>query len=777
MGPTKYLQIILNHTLNKLNIIVFIFSFLLIFIGRYNEGVISATIILFNIIVGAYQEIRAKQKLEKLTLRNSIQYKVKRGDENLNLNQEEIEKGDIISLEYGYQVPVDGVLIDGYIRIDKSFLTGESDLIDTIKDQEVYAGSNIFSGSANMTASGSFEHSKVKDMEKKGKVFGIKNTPIEKKINTLISLILFYIFWFIVLSTVYLAYRKVNFPTIILVNSVISGLIPSTLLAMVTVVYSWSIAKTFLNKENLLPQKLNAYESLANVDVICFDKTGTLTTNQIEYVDSYVNESIMTKSEFDRYSGIFGKYTKNHTRTSEVINEQFSSAYEVELVEDLPFSSDRKYSSITIIDKGREVTITMGAPEIIMPDNQWLLSHIKDYQLQGLRVIASKIKQNGKEALMGYYILREGLRKDILGVFQALEKNGIEYKIISGDNPISVLAVANNIGLKITKDQILSGADIKSMPTKVLIKLLPSIKIFGRMTPEDKERVIELIKETQYVAMVGDGINDLLPIKKANLGIVLQSGASATRLASDLILLNDDYKSLVSCLEYGKISKFILNSLYGIFFTRFIYLSVLYLTLSLILRFLPFTVIHTSLISLLTVGLGVLVLFAVVNKYQLTWPTLNRIEFIVPAAILTITLSLGLVYSLYDGNVGLSKIATSLVVYLVFCALGLNLLSIVPSKSNLNWLNIRYVVLMFLSQFLIFILLIFIINTKTLANIWSLTKLSINDYSRIGIYMLLWVVGFVGIYILDVRIRKVGLWISNKFKSLKNENLLNLSKK
>ncbi len=777
MGTTKYLQIILNHTINKLNIIVFVFSFLLIFIGRFNEGIISATIIFFNIVVGAFQEIRAKQKLEKLTLRNSIEYVTTRDGQQLILKQDQIQVGDIIKLEYGYQIPVDGVIINGYIRIDQSFLTGESDLIDTRIDSHVYAGSNIFSGSAELKATHTFEQSKVKEMERKGKIFGIKNTPIERKINTLISLILFYIFWFILFSTGYLIYRGVNFSTIVLVNSVISGLIPSTLLAMVTVVYSWSVAKTFLNKENLLPQKLNAYESLSNVEVICFDKTGTLTTNQIEFVDYYVNEEILSRDYFNKYSAIFGQYTKNHTRTSEVIYNNFSTPQNVEIIEDLPFSSDRKYSSLKFLDNGKEVKITMGALEVILPNNQLLITKIKQYQQQGLRVVASKISYKNTEVLMGYYILQEGLRTDILDVFQALEKNGIEYKIISGDNPLSVLAVANNIGLKINKDQILSGSDIKSMPSKVLLKLLPNIKIFGRMTPEDKERVIGLIKETKYVAMVGDGINDLLPIKKADLGIVLQSGSSATRLASDLILLNDDYKSLISCLEYGKISKFILNSLYGIFFTRFIYLSVLYLTLSLILRFLPFTIIHTSLISLLSVGLGVLFLFAVVNKYQLTWPTLNRVEFILPISLLTILLSLGLVYSLYENNISLSKIATSLVVYLVFCALGVNLLSIIPTKENVNWLNIRYIILMFLSQISIFLFLLLIINTKTLANIWSLTQLNMYDYTRIGFYMIFWIIGFILIYLLDIQIRKLVLFLLNKIKIFQNRFLPNLSKK
>ena len=779
MDKINYFSIFTTHALNRLNIAVFFFSFLLLTIGRVSEALISASIIVFNIFIAVFQEVRAKQKLAKLSLKNSIVYKVIRNKLPLELNQDQIEKGDTVILSYGTQIPIDGDLITGFMRLDKSFLTGESELIDTNIKDKVYAGSNIFSGSGTMLAAGSYAESLVKEMENKGKVFGVKLTPIEEKINLLITIILFFIFCLLIISTSYLILTKTQIQTIIVVNSVISGLIPSTLLAMVTVVYSWSIAKTYIKKENLLPQKLNSYESLANVNVICFDKTGTLTTNNIELQEYVFKSEFCSELEFKKYASIFGHNVTNHTRTSEIIRDSFSKSDSVEIESEIPFSSETKFSSIVVNDKesNEKYELTLGAPEVLFPDNTQDALEITKFQNKGLRVIALARKVGSKRVLLGYFVLQEELRKNILDVFSALKDKGVEYKIISGDNPMSVLAVANNIGLKINKNEILSGLDIKSMSNKELIKKLPLIKIFGRMTPDDKERVVELLKLNNYVAMVGDGINDLLPIKKANLGIVLQSGAQATKLASDLILLNDDYNSLINCIGYGQVSKFILNSLYGIFATRFIYLSVLYMALSLSFKFLPFTVIHTSLISLLSVGLGIVFMFAIINKYQITWPTLNRNEFIIPTALLTTILSLSLVIDLRNNYQTISNSATALVVFLVFCALGLNILTILPSKKMLNGPRIKYLLTLLLSQIFIFIFLLIIINNSITANIWSLTRLSINEYKTIAIYCGLWLIGTFITYRLDYRAHQFFDYIHIKFFGWIKSKFSNLSKK
>jgi cation-transporting P-type ATPase E len=756
MNFLKYRDVIINHVFNRLNIVVFIFSILLLLIGRYSEAIISASIVIFNIIIAIYQEIRAKKQLEKLSFNNDNIYQTARGLEKLSLKQDDIKADDIVDVGIGLQIPIDGIVSTGFIQVDESFMTGESDLIAKNIGDCVYAGSNIFSGQATLTTTHEYFDSRVKSLEKKGKVYGTKFTPIELKINSLISVILVFIGVFIAFASLYLFLNKSSYSNIIIVNSVISGLVPSTLLAMVTIVNSWSIAKTLINKENLLPQKLNAYESLANVDVFCFDKTGTLTTNNIEFVGYESNKQCVTDEEFEKYSGIYSHNITSHTKSSELIKAHFSFDKTYEIIDDVPFNSATKISHLVYKEGEDIIELILGAPEKLIPLDSPFHSKIQLEQTKGNRILVMAIKKNhGLEYVMGYYILKEELRKEIAAVFNQLTSEGKQYKIISGDNPISIMAVANSLGLGIKKDEVVSGYDIQHMPKEVLKKKVEGIKIFGRMTPEDKELIISILKEHHYVAMVGDGVNDLLPIKKANLGIVLQSGASATRLASDLILLNDDYASLLKCIHYGKVNKFILNAIYGIFYTRFIYLSVIYLTLVLVFRNLPFSVIHTSLISLLSVGLGVIMLFNVVYKYQIDWKTLNKIEFIIPAAFLTITLALGLVYNMIKVGIALKDIATSLVVFLVFCALGVNLLSIIPTKNDVTWENVKHVLYLFATQMFIFLLLIFLINFKPSQNLWKLTSLSLSEYIRLIFFASFWSIGFGLIYFFDDRIRTV----------------------
>jgi cation-transporting P-type ATPase E len=769
MNLFKYKDVIITHVFNRLNIVVFIFSFLLLFIGRYSEATISASIVIFNILIAIYQEIRAKQQLEKLSFNNDNVYTITRTDNKLTLKQDDIIIDDIVEVGIGLQIPIDGAVTTGFIQVDESFMTGESDLIAKNIGDNVYAGSNIFSGQATLTTTHSYHDSRVKSLEKKGKVYGIKYTPIELKINSLISIILIFIGCFIAFASLYLFLNKTSYDQIIIVNSVISGLVPSTLLAMVTIVNSWSIAKTFLNKENLLPQKLNAYESLANVDVFCFDKTGTLTTNNIEFVGFVANKQECSDEEFSRYSGIYSHNITSHTKSSELIKTNFSYDKQYKVLDDVPFNSATKVSHLIYQDGDDIVELILGAPEKLIPLDSPFHSKVQLEQLQGNRILVMAIKKNhGLEHVMGYYILKEELRKEIANVFNQLNSEGKQYKIISGDNPISIMAVANSLGLGIKKEEVISGYDIQHMPREVLEKKVDSIKIFGRMTPEDKELIITILKKHHYVAMVGDGVNDLLPIKKANLGIVLQSGASATRLASDLILLNDDYSSLLSCIKYGKVNKFILNAIYGIFYTRFIYLSVIYLTLVLVFRNLPFSVIHTSLISLLSVGLGVIMLFNVVYKYQIDWKTLNKIEFIIPASFLTVTLALGLVYNMIRVGIKLRDIATSLVVFLVFCALGVNLLSIIPTKTDLSWNNIKHVLYLFGTQVFIFCLLIFLINFEPSRNLWKLTRLNLSEYIRLFFFASFWIFGFLMIYFFDNKIRTVLSHAHNTAKDLIN---------
>jgi cation-transporting P-type ATPase E len=763
MNFLKYRDVIINHVFNRLNIVVFIFSLLLLFIGRYSEAIISASIVIFNIIIAIYQEIRAKKQLEKLSFNNDNIYSTIRGVEKLSLKQDEIKIDDVVDVAIGLQIPIDGTVTTGFIQVDESFMTGESDLIAKNIGDSVFAGSNVFSGQATLTTNHEYYDSKVKSLEKKGKVYGAKFTPIELRINSLISVILVFIGLFISFASLYLFLNKSSYSNIIIVNSVISGLVPSTLLAMVTIVNSWSIAKTLINKENLLPQKLNAYESLANVDVFCFDKTGTLTTNNIEFVGYEANKQCVTNDEFERYSGIYSHNITSHTKSSELIKSNFSYDKSYEVIDDVPFNSATKISHLVYKDGEEIIELILGAPEKLIPLDSPFHSKIQLEQTRGNRILVMSIKKNhGLEYVMGYYILREELRHEIASVFHQLTSEGKQYKIISGDNPISIMAVANSLGLGIKKDEVVSGYDIQNMPRKVLKKKVETIKIFGRMTPEDKELIISILKEHHYVAMIGDGVNDLLPIKKANLGIVLQSGASATRLASDLILLNDDYSSLLKCIHYGKVNRFILNAIYGIFYTRFIYLSVIYLTLILVFRNLPFSVIHTSLISLLSVGLGVIMLFNIVYKYQIDWKTLNKIEFIIPAAFLTITLALGLVYNMIRVGIALKDVATSLVVFLVFCALGVNLLSIIPTKKDVNWINIKHVFYLFGTQVFIFMLLLVLINFPLTQNIWKLTRLNLSEYIRLFFFASFWTIGFGLIYFFDDRIRTVLTPVRNK---------------
>lgn len=740
----KYRKVILVHLTDRLNLVVFLFSLLLVAIDRINEASITSVIVIFNILIAIYQEITSKEKLEKLNLSNTNTYKVTRVGVQLLLLQDKIVVKDIIDMGIGQQVPCDSVVVSGRVMVDEAFLTGESELIEKNTGDLLYAGSNVFSGSANIESFKEYSKSQIKELEKTGKIYTIKQTPIEQQISQFISTILFLIFCFVVVSTGYLFVNRITFQEIILTNSVISGLIPSTLLAMVTVIHTFAIGKAIIKKENLLPQRLNAFESLANVEVFCFDKTGTLTTNKMEYVDYQVNLKDFTKEDFVKYTSLFCKYTSAHSKSSETITSNFKNNYpdQVIVLYEEAFSSVNKYSSLTLLINDQKVILNLGSPDNLEFQDQIAKKAILNLQNKGLRVLVSTIDFGHGIKLLGYHVLKEELRKDILAVLNNLKDQQKDFKIISGDNPNSVRAVANTLGLNIKKNQIIAGQEIAKLSDKILLKKIKDLVIFGRMTPEDKKRVIGLIKQNKYVAMVGDGVNDLLPIKEANLGIALQSGASATRLASDLILLNDDYASLIRCISYGQVNKFMLSSLYNIFYIRFIYLSIIYLSLIFVLKDLFFSVIHTSLISLLGVGFGVFCLLYLSNKYQIKWKTYGLFELLFPSVFLTITLSLGLVSNMITIGFENSLVATSLVVFLVFCALAINILTVIPVDKTLFKTQWGFLLRVLVSQVLVFLLLLIIINIPFLAHIWDLIKLDSSSIIRILVFVIFWILGF-----------------------------------
>lgn len=644
----SYGDIVRANIFTFINLVFLVIGSLLVAIGRVTDAITSMGLIFFNIAIGVYQEVRAKRQLDKIALLTRPKANVIRDGVEKIIDPSELVKGDVIVVRAGDQILVDGVTLSGKMDVDESLLTGEPDLIPKAAGDQVMSGSFAVSGSAQYEAQKVGAESFANQLNARARTFKLQLTPLQRDINFVLRLLmllaLFLGFLLFVSAILYATpvMRSVQ------AAAVIAGLVPNGLFLMVIVAYAMAALR--ISGRGVLVQQTNSIESLSNVTVLCMDKTGTLTANKINYHDVYPIGDV-SPNDLKRQLGDFAASLTDRNKTAEAIAQGLPGD-KYPIMDEVPFSSALKWSALSVNGDGRRGVYALGALEMLRPyltlDESAIAHQSSEWTDLGLRVLifahhpepVSLHDATGKIILpasmtpLGLIAFSDELRPNVQETLKGFVAAGIQLKVISGDNPNTVASLARQAGLS-SDVQAVSGVDLDAMNDAEFAETAENATIFGRITPQQKERLVEALRwKGHYVAMIGDGVNDVLSLKKANLGIAMNSGSAATRGVADLILVEDSFAALPPTFTEGQRIINGMQDVLRLFFTRALVVALLILSLAVVGVGFPFVPTHVSLLTLLTVGIPTLALAAwsrpSVPKLSLLRSVVN---FVFPAAI------------------------------------------------------------------------------------------------------------------------------------------------
>ena len=495
-----------------------------------------------NIIIGIFQEIRSKIVLDKLRIVNESKYSAIRNSQEVKIKNSEIVIDDIVILSAGEQVPADFQILDGSVEVNESLLTGESDNVKKSIGDTLMSGSAIVSGKAYCIVSAVGDETYAMKLQNKVKHIEKNKSELMKNIYGIIKILSILLVIVVAITIPVLIYKMNTWNNITITEIVTTtgavavGMIPTGLILLTSVTLAVSVIKLAQNKT--LVQELYSLENLSRIDTICLDKTGTLTDGTMSV------DEIITVRELDHFEEIMATFLNSmpsNNQTSIALLKKFTSTTKYKVRDVVPFSSSRKMSKVTF-DNGN--IYILGAPEYLVTEHEYL-NIANSKSANGKRVLA--FLEN--EQLIALIVLTDNIRESAPATIKYFNENHVTVKIISGDNPITVSKIAKDCGVE-DADKIIS---LENVPLEDIPQIASSFTIFGRVTPEQKEALVSALQSAGHkVAMTGDGVNDILALKKANTSISFKNATDAAKKTSDVILLDNDFGHLKEVVRQGR---------------------------------------------------------------------------------------------------------------------------------------------------------------------------------------------------------------------------------
>ena len=569
-------------------------------------------------ITGFLLKIRATMFLILISLlKNEVI--VMRDGKEVSLVPEEIVLDDIIKIQRGDQVVVDGsVVYSNHLEIDESLLTGESNPIHKKENEEMLSGSFCLSGNGFYKAEKIGNDSYAAQITEQAKKYKFDLTPLQRKINTIVK-VLFAVAVVLVILEVIFNKGGFNIDFIRKISTILISLVPQGLVLMSTVTFAVGVSR--ISKLGAIIQKLNAIESFSNVQVVCMDKTGTLTQNKLSVHKLICFKNDRSEVEVKSLIGTYASLTSDKNATINAVNI-FEPDKNYIFTDEYPFSSERKMSMIQAKKGDENITFILGAYDILSnrleqkykDDSRKLFEENKlsIYRnvLFGI-VKTSDTLEKLKENLDSVVIeplciisITDKIRDDVFEAIKLFEDNGIKIKILSGDSAKAIQEVTNEIGWNVKDTDMISGSDLDNISDEDFKKVVMKNVIFARLKPEHKLRIIRTLrKEKIYTAMIGDGVNDLPAIKESDMGIAMEEGSNITKEVADIVLLKNKFSLLPQIFDEGNKIVNTVKSVGKLFITKNFF--VIYITLLSLLFFLdfPLTPRRVSLINIFGIGL------------------------------------------------------------------------------------------------------------------------------------------------------------------------------
>ena len=629
----SYGRIVRDNVFNFINNLFYFLGVLLLVLGKPLDAFAVVFVIGANTVISLVQEIRAKRVMDKMAILMRPTAAVVRDGRLVELDPSQVVLGDVLRVEPGDQVVVDGPMVgEGRMEVDESLLTGESDAVTK------HPGDELMSGSFCVTGGGYYEAARVgldsfaNKLTAKATRWKRELTPLQRQVNQIVRVLLIVVIVFEALVWIRNVAGGVPFVESVRMSTVILALIPNGLVLSIALTYALGAVR--LLGKDMLVQQFNAVESLSNVDVLCTDKTGTLTSGVIAF-----EELLPLGGEEAGAAGLLGTFAASTTDANKTIAALRAAlpAARVAPLHEAFFSSERKWSGLSFEGGTARGTYVLGAPEILAPalgaGAEWR-ARADEWAARGLRVVlfAGRAEPLAFGEPDGPPSLPDGLAPLALvsfsdelrgGARQTLEEfsaAGIDVKIISGDNPRTVTALATQAGLQAlvragradapaeaadgeaagTSPRPLvavSGQELAELPPERFAATADEAAVFGRVTPEQKQDLVAALRDRgRYVAMIGDGVNDVIALKQANVAVAMQGGSQAARSVGDLILMKDTFAPLPFAFREGQRIINGMNDILRIFMVRIGFKALMILIVTAIGGF-PFAPRQSALLS------------------------------------------------------------------------------------------------------------------------------------------------------------------------------------
>ena len=550
----SYGAIFFKNIFTFFNMLWLIIAVALLCVGSYSD-LIFILVIVANTAIAIIQEIRAKITIEKLSIVTSPLVKTIREGKMIEISAENLLLDDVILLSNGNQIPSDCKILDGHVEVNESLLTGESNAIEKTVGASLLSGSFIVSGQCYAKVEKIGKDNYIYQMAKKAKEFKAPQSNLFKDLNRLIKYIGIALVPIGILTFLkeYAQAGSTIKDQITNTSGALTSMIPAGMFLLVTISLAIGVVK--LARKKTLVRDLYSIEMLARTNVLCLDKTGTITDGTMKVVD-FISYSNKRKISVKKILSNILNVQKTVNATSTAMIKEFGRSEDMPALNVAEFSSERKYSITQL--SNRKIYFLGAATRIGCPISAEQMEFIKEQQNKGLRILALAEqtggtfdkKMSGKNSvLIALIVIEEHIREDAIETIQWFKDNGVEIKIISGDDPATVSKIAQRVGVE-HSDKYVS---LENFSPKEVEQIADQFTVFGRVTPEQKYTIIKSLKNKgKVVAMTGDGVNDTLALKEADCSIAMADGSEVARNISKLVLLESNFSSLPAVVKEGR---------------------------------------------------------------------------------------------------------------------------------------------------------------------------------------------------------------------------------
>lgn len=725
-------EIVKRNTFTFFNLIFAVIAILISLVQAWNQ-LIFLPIIVINTIVGIYQEIKAKRYLDQMTLLHAPQSTVIRNGQQEKIASDDLVEEDIIILKIGNQIVADARIVEGSIFVNESLLTGEADEIEKNVDDKLLSGSFVVSGEAKVILEKVGKDSYISKLTEQAKLVDHgEDSEMLRALNKLLKWVSFIILPIAVIlftQNYFVNHNTLQTSVVAMVAAVI-GMIPEGLYLLTTIALTLSSVK--LARNQVLLHNMKSIESLARVDVLCVDKTGTITEPRMSVEQVFVSPSSnISEAKFMSLLSDYISANTDDNDTMKAIREFMLAKGDLQnqmtgVKKIIPFSSKVKYSAVCFENE----SYLLGAPEIVLGKTyEKISSEINHLLEEGFRVLVlAGTKEKIYDQLnlgayaLGYVVLANPIRENAKSTFNYFAEQGVNIKVISGDNPQTVSAVAKRAGITGAERFI----DANLLKTKEdLDQAVESYTVFGRVTPDQKRRLVQALKRKDHtVAMTGDGVNDILAMKSADCSIAMASGSDAATQVAQVVLLDSDFGHMTQVVTEGRR---VVNNVQRsaiLFLVKNLFSIILAIISAIFVFTYPLQASQLSLISLFTIGIPGFLLSLEDNDKRIEKDFIkNVILKALPASLTEITAVLGVVIAGAAFKLTASEISTSAVILLA--VVGFMILTKISAPLNRFKMGI-----------IIFNIVGIIISGFMFNSLFSISKISLDSFVLVALLSL-----------------------------------------